>query len=121
MLAIFAMQLIQFALASYFQKSHQKTVPDDESEMTQPVTNSGVEGPSLNDGNLHIEQNCLHTHEHGISKSEPFEEKRDLKTKIEKRTTVFLLESGIGPSLIILTFSNPLCYHWVCLGRCLRK
>jgi hypothetical protein len=111
MLAIFAMQLIQFALSSYFIKAHsakdRKVAEEADSEI-----------------NLNIGQNCLRIHEHekattGEDDVDSKDSKQNLlvkarETKMQKRTTVALLEAGIGTYSFILIISHSLYYHWLC-------
>jgi hypothetical protein len=111
------MQLIQFSLSSYYQKSHaalaKSQIEDEDSENTQRVASEdGLAETSLN---LHVDQNCLHSHSHvEVEKGEGEEGPAHNHThgmwqtkncdkkhaaKVTKRTTVLLLESGIGASL----------------------
>jgi zinc transporter ZupT len=90
------MQLIQFALSSYFIKSHKRVAGRE--------FDSEVEDPALN---LHVDQNCLHIHEHDKAEGEDktVSSLKSQETKFQKRSSVALLEAGIAIHSVIIGFA----------------
>jgi hypothetical protein len=95
MLGVFAMQIVQFGLTSYYSKSHTKQeydAEDEDSEKTQHMEEdlsipSSFQVESADTNKTYEEHVKLDT-----------TDRKAKSTKVTNRTTVLLLESGIGMS-----------------------